>query len=904
MVAPTLTLTFDQPGAGIAAGQTDRARTDIKSTGPTGTRAYPITITVGGVPDGASADVALLDEPPSSNPTLTPVSPTTWSLTFDKGAWGPFRVRARALSSGAVLASVTRRISIRSPILGFQYPANAERTDPGATSVATDPSVALTEMNEGGTNNSLAAFHREVITKVESAVSDGGIAEPPLYTKLADASIEHVTDVDKYRVSASMQSHVASSIQPYHGAVFPVDQFTPGSPLGLAPLTDSNIAQAIENARQYAVTQKGGEVLVPLGPHAGKWAIPSGTTIIAGGDGCNLAGQKAGVFFPAAGRLIPLWLAGAPGAGFLIPADCAVGVYFYSGGTNGPGVDGSVFTLSGMYQLNIEAAVGGMVAAGLRINANVRCEFDTIDINGFDGAGGGNYGAGVLAADDWPAGSGNSQMSLLRNINCQFNAVNFDIGEFMGHAEGLNSAFASHRDFIFRNGSDVTVAHGSVQSGTLDAHVEIVGNTYLTFDQVYWECGAGGTCFLAHDITGASVVQIHRHRTGTAFDLFLDVPGTVIATVREAEGLQFATKILRATAGSDPATSAISFINCTAVDASVATDPTKFDCTPYARKQLHVQSRGETYHGGRTVFAVPTQLAPLAQNAEGSSPSAGEINHNTTSDRPRYRSTTRHHDLAYADDAATLSGLLAPYSAEVLDPRVYARRVITSGELASINGLIDPASSAVPPSSLRRPTWHASDEFFGGAPSFECANTGDRMLTLTLNTPAPIGSRVGLFLVLRATGATIPDPSITRYVVVGNGANIDMGGEDAYWGPSWTSHNGLNSGGVQQATVNGYADANAHCIYAGARPVIDGDPHDLAYRISVDGVIGSNDPPTNDLGTTTTALSSIYIGGNGTGTSNSSNVAIAFLAVLKTPLPPSIAERAVAMAIAQYGIAA
>jgi len=151
MVAPTLTLTFDQPDAGLPAGQTDRARTDIQSTGPSDSaRAYAVLIAVGGVPDGASADVALLDEPPGANPLLTQLSPSSWQLEFDKGCWGPFRVRARALLSDTVLASVVRRISIRSPQLGFQYPANAERTDPAATSVATAPSVALTEMNERG----------------------------------------------------------------------------------------------------------------------------------------------------------------------------------------------------------------------------------------------------------------------------------------------------------------------------------------------------------------------------------------------------------------------------------------------------------------------------------------------------------------------------------------------------------------------------------------------------------------------------------------------------------------------------------------------------------------------------------------------------------------------------------
>lgn len=882
MVAPTLTLTFDQPGAGIAAGQNDRARTDIKSTGPTGSRAYPITITVGGVPDGASADVALLDEPPSSNPTLTPVSPTTWSLAFDKGAWGPFRVRARALSSGAVLASVTRRISIRSPILGFQYPANAERTDPGATSVATDPSVALTEMNEGGTNNSLAAFHREVITKVEAAVTDGGIAEPPLYTKLADASIEHVTDVDKYRVSASMQSHVASSIQPYHGAVFPVDQFTPGSPLGLAPLTDSNIAQAIENARQYAVTQKGGEVLVPLGPHAGKWAIPSGTTIIAGGSGCNLAGQKAGVFFPAVGRLIPLWLAGAPGAGFLIPADCAVGVYFYSGGDNGPGNDAAVFTLSGMYQINIAAAVSGMTAAGLRINGNVRCEFNTIDISGFDA------GKGLVAADDWPGGDGNSQMTLLSNINCNSNGVSFDIGEFMGEATGLNSAVAGVRDFIFRNGSDVTVHHGSVQSGTLDKHVEIVGGTYLTFDQVYWECGAGGTCFYAHDITNESILQIHRHRTGTAFDLFLDVPNSIVVAVREAEGLQYATKILRATSPSDPVTAAISFVNCTAVDAATAMDPTKFDCTPYARKQLYVQSRGEAYFGGRAVFAVPTQLSSFVEGAEPASPVESEILWNASTHRPRARTDTRHRDLAYADDPKGITGLVKPYAACILDPRVYKTRGVISGALDTLGDVLHPGTNAAAFSSSRRPTYNASSDAFGGKPTFTCSQSSDLGMSITLASPIPIGAYPGAVVIARAT--TSFDTGHTRRFFSAIGPTFWLSGyEDQDAASNWDAHYvGANT--THESVAGALHDQNPHAfaVTQHSRAPSPGSYTELQVDGAYSGALVSFDPSQVDPGGLSAPITGFYIGAKDASSGNCSNLEIAYIALLNSALPASV----------------
>jgi hypothetical protein len=169
MTSTTLTLTFDQPDAGIPAGVVDRARTDISSAAVGDSpRAAEVIITIGGIPDGATCDVVLLDEPPGSNPLLTQDSATQWRLAFDAGCWGPFRIRCRAVVSNVVVQSVVRRISIRSPHLSMQYPANAERTDPNATKDATVQSVQLTEMNEGGTNRPLVDFHRATVEMLEA----------------------------------------------------------------------------------------------------------------------------------------------------------------------------------------------------------------------------------------------------------------------------------------------------------------------------------------------------------------------------------------------------------------------------------------------------------------------------------------------------------------------------------------------------------------------------------------------------------------------------------------------------------------------------------------------------------------------------------------------------------------
>jgi hypothetical protein len=188
-----ITLTFDQPDAGIPAGSVDRGRTDIKSTGAIGSpRAHPVTITVGNIPTAALVDVVLLDEPPGANPLLTELAPETWRLEFDVGCWGPFRVRVTATASDAVVSSVTRRISIRSPGYHIDYPGLAERYDPNATAVPTVPSVEITEMNEGSTNRPLVDFHRQLVVAIEGGVGgggvipDGSITEEKLAPELSD----------------------------------------------------------------------------------------------------------------------------------------------------------------------------------------------------------------------------------------------------------------------------------------------------------------------------------------------------------------------------------------------------------------------------------------------------------------------------------------------------------------------------------------------------------------------------------------------------------------------------------------------------------------------------------------------------------------------------------------------
>lgn len=710
---------------------------------------------------------------------------------------------------------------------------------------------------------------------------------------LLDTTMELVSG--KWGLSAALQAKAAlggSAIQPDHLGALPVEKFTPGS----VALTDSNIVAAIEAARVYAVSKQGGAVVIPLGPHAGYWNIPAGTTIPSSS---TLNGQKAGVLFSAAdGRNTPLWLMGAPGAGLKIPAECSVGLYFHSPG----GVGEAVHTLSGASRLLLRPATSNQTTHGFRANACVRCAFDTIDASAFDGNSGGNHGSGFRFSDDWPGGGGNSQMCLISNLQAGGNANNFDMREIQGLALGLNSQFANNRDMLISAGCDMTFMHGSFQSYDLSTYIELFGSFIVTFIQNYWEGGnvspsAHGTVFKVDDDLGSSSnLTVIRHRSQSTFDTFMDLGnGYCDVLVSEARGLSYCGKVVKSTAASSAAAGLITFVNSDTTAAD-AVNPSKFDLTPSAAAKLRVDRGGESYTGGRNVFAVPAQLAALAQGSEGSSPSAGEINHNTTSDRPRYRSATRHHDVAYVDDGQTLRDLLKPYAIELIDPAVYTKRTIVSNELSQIVGLVH-GSVGAPVNSSRRPTWHASDEAFGGKPSFECVNASDRMITMPLASSLATGKRASLFVVARATG-TVPTGGPRRRILNADTVSYTLLGADGDKSDGWWAINGLSSVGGQSATFTGAVDANPHIFYAGARP-----DDSLRFRLSVDGVIGSGDPPTLDQGVTTDAVAKVYIGAFSEASGQSADVAIAFLALLDTPLPPSIAERAIAMAGAQYGIA-
>lgn len=707
---------------------------------------------------------------------------------------------------------------------------------------------------------------------------------------LLDDSMTFDGTLSKWGVSTPLKTGAnlgGTSIQPAHLAALPVQQFTPG----LVALTDANIVAAIEAARLYAVGQKGGRVIVPLGPHSGKWAIPAGTTIPSD-IGTIMAGSKAGITFRACPTTFsPLWLESVPGGGFIVPADCDVGIYFTSSdGISGPN---AIHHDGGMRHIWLEAAVGSQLTTAFRINAAVNCTFEKLDARSFDGTSGGVYGTGLRVSDDWAAKSGNSQFCKFEHVLCTANQINFDMHEISrSKFDHCNSQSGLHRSWLLSEGADVTVCNSGLQDGPT-VYVEIVGNAFASFSDCYSEGtpSPSATLFKSSSITSESMLTVTRYITGVAIATAFDMDTNTVLFVTECL-LPAVTKVFKAAPANDNNAGPYCFLNNEGfADAADALDAGKFDVNAFARARLYVARGGQVYSGGETIHGQQTRLASIAEGSESASPVAGQIHFNATQDRPRVRGASAFRDVALVDDPRNLIKLLAPYG-ESFDPGVYKKRSVISGELDQLLGSAGSACNAI--DSTHRPTWNASDEFFAGRPSFSCDQTAGKYAKITtLAAAMAAGSRPGIFLVGRATGALLASPR-RRFI---DSSTIQLYGQDGDTGANQWACTNLGTTTPQGAAKSFTSDLNPHVFVAGTRAasgnnwtlVVDGDSTVIFNTADETGLTGSFSGP-------------VGVGGYITGTPQAANATIAFFCLLYQPLPLSIEQRAIEMANSIFGL--
>lgn len=751
-------------------------------------------------------------------------------------------------------------------------------------------------------NGSLAVGHSLKVTSTSPLTAAWGPGDDPLYASFYDASLEYVTPDNKYRLAAALQAKIAAGLRQEHLDTYPVQEFTPG----LVALTDSNVVAAIEAARVYAAAHGGGRVIVPIGPHSGLWAPSAGAAIPAGS---LLTGEIALVTFSAVSQT-PLWLEGVPGAGFLVPDGCNVGIYFHAPDGTG-GTTQAAHDSGGMSDLFVIPVNAGLTADGFRINGAVNCRFTRLRGWNFSGTAGGKKGAGLTVADDWTSGSGNSQFCKFDSCQMVANQCDYNISELTRSAfHHCQSQGGLYRSWLLGTAADVAVYNSGLQSGGVSgALIELTDTGFAAFVDCYTEGdNPAAALFKSTSITSDSRVVIYRYTNTNELACVCDVDVNTNVTV---EGCLFApsTKALKATPTHDGNAGPYRFINNVHIDADDALDSSIFDCNDLALKRLYISRGGRTYVGGEQISGNAIRLAAFAEDQEPSVVSPGEygspveaqMTYNTTTHRPRVRGeSAAAHDVAYTDDPRGVTGLIKPYATMIIDPRVFKLRSVISGGLDTLADVLHPATLASAPSSIRRPTFNAASDAFGGKPTFTCVKADDKMLSITLDTAIPIGAYPGLIVVCRATTANQTGTARRALSSIGPEFRISLLDDQEatnLWGAKYTG-----SAAYQLTTVSGgNNDQYAHAGVLQQTPDSPGTHTEL--RVDGNRATGFISVPTvTDPGGLATAITGAYIGAIDASTGNAADLEIAYVALLKQALPDNVLSAFWELADAEWAL--
>jgi hypothetical protein len=883
-----LTLTFDQADAGLPAGVTDRARTDLVSTGLDEVDvAYPVVINVGGVPDGASADIALLDEPPGAQPLLTQQSATQWRLEFKQGVWGPFRVRARAISSGHVLESVTRRCSIRSPKLGLQYPANAERIDPNASSVSSVQSVALTEMNEGGTNRALVDFYREMIERVEAAIADGTVTAPPLFEQLYDDSIEHLSG--KYRVQAALQTLINGAVQLGDRRLDFVYK--------LDAQQGDDVTVKMLNLRDKIQAEGGGVILLPP-------KVQFKTT--------------RGLDFGFVERTAPIAIVGRHGyraQWFYMPdsahAEEPCMHFGYPDDTEHPAFAYGDIALA-HFDLNTnDGSPGthyGEQAAGVEFYAVNNSIIHDVRLRSF------KRGLRLYGSTH----DGNTQEIHLLNVivaTCLEWGLDLDLASNIT-AHRLYCGLNFQRDvsiqgvdgFLWSGGCIQSVAPYGVWAETSAGkqircvQIDHVYNETLNDERIlfYFGVGSGG---------GGPTVSITNCTPQASFG------GGTIYKMHGQSGVSVALTSLGNVAGyGNPDTVALD-----AQYADIVTDQNDMLCSQYGQATYNFGPGVRMYwggsrpdrggaHGSISVGLEPArsgvalQLAggafALAPYTSGTEPSLAEDNDMIARpDGPAVKLAGSWHALAFREELnLSVIGLLAPYASEIFDLGSTRLVEVISGEVNSLTGLLygDVLSA---PSSGRRPAYTASDPKFRGAPCMTSspASSG-KYLIGDLSHGSGIGDTPALLLVGYKIGSTAP--TLRAFMAVqnaaANGNTLLIASDDVNAAGYWYAVDDRTAvAGSNFATLTTEPmDEFARVLMAWQKPA-----EGLYLRVNGHEVANGPTQGPNDV-----ALPKAVLGACWTGAAiTAESVAVTLAVYFKNPPPQPVIDKAFQLLQDRYG---
>lgn len=655
-----------------------------------------------------------------------------------------------------------------------------------------------------------------------------------------------------------------------HCADFPVEKYTPGSPMGVAALTDANIAQSIRNAYAACKAAGGGNVLIP----AGQWHMGAGGALVFNGSG----------FSPSK----PIFIKGA-GTGLTIlefPSPWTDVAVHMKG--SGAGLDEGAYCYGGLSALSIfaDALDAGNTGVGIRIDACIYTEFANLDVRNFRG------GKGVECNDFTVGGGSNSQYVQLYNVSASGNGRNYDLSELTNsQAIGLYSGFAYDHDFVFQKNVMIAIIGAFMQG---DAAEKILfdgdgGSRVLLADCYHEGLNATATVIKANvPAVSANALEVVRFDLHATVGIFADYDAFMSLKIDTVYRVTNAAKILKGRNGGNAL-----LINCSSPEAL----PSYFDLDAASLAELCCISNGRAY---QSILKLTTGLRPavFADGAEPSSPVQGQQHFNTTTERVRVWGETRAawSDVAFVDDPVSLTDTLEAYAEAVFDFNVASSMLVVGGGPDEASQATDVLNGAVasPSGSGARPEFVANDPLFGGNASVVFENAGARYLAGVFDTDIPIGAFPGIFIVFRTIGGPAsPGPRVVAQSG-GSGSALALLCDDvSVPGDAY----GLYDTVVAGTPIVDYTaipiDHNAHIAYVYASDADSGKLHMQIDR-------GPDQFDNNQQHGLSTAAHDFYIG-TGSGLAGS-DLAIAYVAFLKAKLPSSVVKRAVALARARFSL--
>lgn len=639
---------------------------------------------------------------------------------------------------------------------------------------------------------------------------------------------------------------------------FPISQYTPGS----QALTNGNFVAAFNNAVTACKAGGGGRVTIP----AGVWDISEELRVSTEATAYN----STVLFIEGAGQISTC----------IRYPDNYTGNGLYLNGFDAPAT--AVWQWGGVRNLTIQGGVTGVGASGkgLTLNACVGVIFENVTIFNWGQVG----GTGVYCRD-FAGGGFNSQDLLFLNCDIRTCYNNFDVKAFMATFINVKSIQAVNRAFL---GDSVIL---NMFGGNLQTAAPIVfeligdGGCRVLLEGVYWEGVVTESIFKFNaPAVGFNTIEVKRLISGVA-PLCVDAagPGTNITLDTIIGAFQATT-----------------FVKGRNLDTLTVINPggtydafsAKFDLDTTSLGNMHYRDGGYLKQGGAHYIGTTLNLAGFAEGFEPTADNQAMV-WNTSTNKPRVRSVGAWADVSTEAEFPTLYDLLSPYAVEIFDTGV-SRTLTTSLSAPTALVGLKAGSSLANGVGGQAPGVTASQTFrnqYAATCTYDAASTTAKWFTGTLSTAIASGKHPGVFVVF-APSTTTQAAARRRPVMIKNGSEqLIVAFDDNDTGATTTRGLVVFYKSVVLAIPSLGGVVKPHVFYAASQT-------DNRMHYQLDGGTANSVPGAGAL---TSSISTAYVGGNDADNTGG-DVIVSFLAILDTPIPDSVVNKAQKLACALYGI--